>query len=50
LKRVIGQNNKYEISAFSLARDIYGLYILEENAQEEEQLRKEKNNILISMT
>jgi len=27
-----GQNNKYEISAFSLARDIYGLFILEENA------------------
>jgi hypothetical protein len=32
LERVIGQNNKYEISAFSLARDIYGIYILEENA------------------
>jgi hypothetical protein len=48
LKRVISQNSKYEISAFSLARDIYGLYILEENAQKEEQ-RKEKNNILISI-
>jgi hypothetical protein len=28
----IGQNNKYEVSAFPLARDLYGPYILEENA------------------
>jgi hypothetical protein len=33
MKRVIGQNNMYEISAFSLARDIYGIYILEEKKQ-----------------